>query len=118
MVPQSRLGRTVVVLAGALFGGGFAALASVWLPGPYPLAVGISVAVPVMDLGLYPKNVPDDRHLLLTVGVLAALGGTAVSFAVGAVWTTLSLPWAIAFPVGSAYLGAQAAGRVALSRLN
>lgn len=113
---RSRPARALVVLAGAVLGGGVAALASALLPAPYPMAVGIAVAVPVMDVGLYPGNVPDDRRTAATVGAFAALGGIAVGVVVGWLTGTLDVPVRSGLTVGFAFLGAEYAGRYVLSR--
>ncbi|MGB9986466.1 hypothetical protein [Salarchaeum japonicum] len=116
-VPESRLARAGVALAGALLGGAVAALASAVLPTPYPLAIGIAVAVPVMDVGIYPENVPEDTGDAVQVGVGAAVGGVLAGCAVGWVWLAFSLPYATVFSVATAYLAAEVAGYAAQSRL-
>ncbi|GAA0653343.1 hypothetical protein [Salarchaeum japonicum] len=116
-VPDSAPGRAGVVVLGALVGGALAALVSTVLPNPYPLAVGIAVAVPVMDVGIYPENVPDNSGVAAQVGVGAAVGGALAGCLVGWAWLSFSLPYATVFAVATAYLAAEVGGYAALSRL-
>ncbi|QDX39760.1 hypothetical protein [Salarchaeum sp. JOR-1] len=116
-VPESLPARAGVVLVGALTGGVIAALASTVLPSPYPLAVGIAAAVPVMDVGIYPENVPAGASVAARVGVSAAVGGALAGCVVGWAWLAFSLPFPTGFAIGTAYLAAEFAGSAALSRL-
>lgn len=115
-VLESLPARAGVVLVGALTGGVIAALASTVLSYPYPLAIGIAAAVPVMDVGIYPENVPDDARFAAQVGVGAAVGGALAGCAVGWVWLSFSLPYPTVFAVATAYLAAEAVGTAARSR--
>ncbi|MEE6211269.1 hypothetical protein U3A55_14070 [Salarchaeum sp. III] len=116
-VPESPPARAGVVLLGALTGGVVAALASTVLSYPYPLAIGIAAAVPVMDVGIYPENVPDEAGVAALVGVGAAVGGALAGCAVGWAWLSVSLPYPTVFAVATAYLAAEVGGYAARSRL-
>lgn len=118
--------RVAWVLAGGVFGGAIAAGLSAVVPdlsrvanatNPMPMAVGIAFAVPVMDVGLYPQNVPEDRETAIRVGVLAVLyGGSAgvlTSLVSLAVVPSVANPLAVAV----AFLATEYAGRRERSRL-
>ncbi|QLC33779.1 hypothetical protein EFA46_006070 [Halarchaeum sp. CBA1220] len=111
--------RAVVFLAGAALAGLVAAGVSTALPDPYPLAAGFAVAVPVMDVALYPQNVPDDPRRALAVGVGAALLGVLAGFAVASAVRALPLSEyaAVGLTAGAVFVAAEYGGRLLAARI-
>ncbi|WP_435098161.1 hypothetical protein [Halarchaeum sp. P4] len=111
--------RAAVFLAGALLAGLVAAGVSTVLPDPYPLAVGFAVAVPVIDVALYPERVPADATEGLRIGVAAALAGVTVgsitAFAVRALM--LGDPWMTGVTAGATFIAAEYGGRWLAGRI-
>lgn len=111
--------RAALFLVGAILAGVAAAVVSTVAPDPYPFAVGLAVAIPVMDAALYPGNVPDDRERAVRVGVLAALAGVVAGCVASVVVRPLALGESVTIGLVAlvTYLAATYGGRWLTARI-
>jgi len=111
--------RVAVFVVGALLAGAVAAVVSSVAPAPFPFAVGLAVAVPVMDVALNPETVPAERDRAVAHGVVAALAGIVVGCVVGALLLALALGEyaTVGLTAAATFLAAEYGGHVVLDRI-
>ncbi|GAA0292936.1 hypothetical protein [Halarchaeum salinum] len=111
--------RAAIFVVGALLAGAVAGIVSTVALDPFPFAIGLAVAVPVMDVALSPETVPSDRDHALELGVAAAIAGIVVGCAVGALVLALALGEyaTIGLTAAATFLAAEYGGRAVLRRI-